>query len=1292
MGKERVLKITFAGLGLLGLFTIVQAATAVEPSAVVAAGCEEIVFAQRVPGHDHWYGNFGHYSDGHQGHYAPASTPNSLDYFKYAFGNGGRLCRLNLRTGKLTVLLDDPQGGIRDPDVHYDGQKILFSYRKGGTTVYHLYEIDTDGRNLRQLTDGPDNDIEPIYTPDGSIVFCSSRCHRFVPCWKTQVATLYRCNADGSGIRMLSNNAEQENTPWMLPDGRVLYMRWEYVDRNQLLYHHLWSINPDGTGVMVYFGNQYPGYVMIDAKPIPNSRKIVASFSPGHGLAEHAGYVTVVDPRRGPDDMEMARRISQATYRDPYPLAEDLFLVADAKGIHALNGDGKSELIYAPKEAGPRWQCHEPRPLRARKREPILPNRFVSEQPTGRLVLSDVYAGRNMTGVERGEIKKLLVLEQLPKPVNFSGGSEPLSVGGTFTLQRVLGTVPVEADGSASFEVPALRSLFFVALDENEMSVKRMQSFVTVQPGETTSCVGCHEQRTQSPHLRDAALLDALKRPTSRIEPYADLPDVLDFPRDIQPIFDRHCVACHNHDRTDGGVNLSGDRTPYYSTAYWTMFSKSLVVDGRNQYGNRPPRGIGTSASRLTAYLDESHYEVKLSDRERRAIRVWIDSGATYSGTYACLGSGMYPVDFPEETVINRCAECHKATKESYRNVKKDAFYFQFGRQEPPQPLLERIDDIILIRHLAYFQLGEAPLYQALCNLDRPAHSLFLRAPLAKSAGGLELCGKPVIQDTTDKDYREILARIEDASRQLQLGKRFDMPGFRPNRYYIRQMQLFGVLALNLPADAPIDPYATDQAYWRTCQGVPGDDQHAVALQEPEQANTLRLVQDSVLDPEALNFAKGTYGTCINGQTFQIEAMASFQGWQYATYFDARKRLCVARRQLPKGEWQRIAFDDYTIDHTDVHNVAVLGICPTDGTIHLSFDHHGSPLHYRVSRAAAATAPEKASWTAKLFGPVTAELVKGQRLTGVTYPAFFNAPDGRLLLSYRIGGSGNGKSCLACYDPKRGGWTTHGVYIGSEGEFQGSKTRNAYHNGFDYDSKGRLHTTWVWREGQDNGQWGLLNCHGLQHAFSEDHGLSWRNSNGKPIGATGKEPIQLDSPGLTVRQTRWRWGLMNQLTQTVDDRDRLHVVLWQNPPDAPAAAKDLNGWRYFHYWRDEAGRWHERQLPFFGRKPSIVADRANNLFVVFTKPANLEYHGVDPGGPLCIFTASAASDWTDWREVFRSEMSFVGEPRVDRHRWREDGVLSIYAQQTPSQAGKPSCLRVMDFQPAGGRSSKQASR
>jgi hypothetical protein len=414
-----------------------------------------------------------------------------------------------------------------------------------------------------------------------------------------------------------------------------------------------------------------------------------------------------------------------------------------------------------------------------------------------------------------------LVLEQLPKPANFSGGQEPLTIGGTFTLERVLGTVPVEPDGSACFEVPAVRSVFFVALDENDLAVKRMQSFLTVQPGETTACVGCHERRTQAPHARHALTLQAMRRPPSRIVPFLGLPDVFDFSRDIQPILDRHCVPCHNADRRDGGVDLCGDMTPLYTTSYWTMFTEALVSDGRNQLGNQPPRSIGSSASRLMTLIDGSHYKARLSERERTMLRLWIETGAIYPGTYAALGSGMYTVDFPHEVIRRRCASCHTAKKPSYRNVKEGALYYQFGRRDPPQPLLTSIQDIILIRHLAYFQPGESPLYQAYCNLSCPEKSLLLRAPLAARAGGLELCQVAVFAGTDDPDYRTVRAAIDAAAAQLAENKRFGMTGFVPNRFYIQEMQNFGILPRPLPPDFRPDVYAIDQAYWKSCRCGP---------------------------------------------------------------------------------------------------------------------------------------------------------------------------------------------------------------------------------------------------------------------------------------------------------------------------------------------------------------------------------------------------------------------------------------------------------------------------------------
>ena len=353
-------------------------------------GVREIVFAMRPRSKDpHWYANFGYYAD----------RDTRLPY-----GNGGKLCRLDLATGTVVTLLEDKEGTVRDPVVHYDAEKILFSYRKGGTSFHHLYEINLDGGHLRQLTDGPFDDIEPCYLPDGSIVFISNRCKRWVNCWLTQVANMHRCDADGRNIRQISANCEQDNTPWPLPDGRVLYQRWEYVDRSQVHYHHLWTVNPDGTAEMVYFGNLNPGTVMIDAKPIPQTNKVVAIFSAGHGQKDHDGAITVIDAHKGPDEQNFARPVvKENDYRDPWAFSEKLFLAARRKRIVLLDDAGHAEEVYRvnDEDAAAGLECHEPRPIVRRQRERVVPDRTNPQLETGTLVLMDVYKGRNMTGVQR---------------------------------------------------------------------------------------------------------------------------------------------------------------------------------------------------------------------------------------------------------------------------------------------------------------------------------------------------------------------------------------------------------------------------------------------------------------------------------------------------------------------------------------------------------------------------------------------------------------------------------------------------------------------------------------------------------------------------------------------------------------------------------------------------------------------------------------------------------------------------------------------------------------------------
>ncbi|TWU65104.1 PD40 domain-containing protein [Crateriforma conspicua] len=771
----------------------------------------EIVFAERSLNYDgHWYANFGYYAD---------------DRDRKAYGDLGRLAKLDVATGKVTILLDDPKGAVRDPVVHYDGQTIVFSYRPGDTDYYHLYEIQADGTGLRQLTDGPFDDIEPTWMPDDSLVFVSTRAKRWVNCWLTHVAVLYACDRNGQNIRQLSANIEHDNTPWPLNDGRILYQRWEYIDRSQVDYHHLWTMNPDGSGAMVFYGNQSPSTLMIDAKPIPGTDNVVSIFSPGHGRKEHAGAVYVVSPKRGPDQESSAIRITPEkdfNYRDPYPITRDLILCARTNKLLWIRSDGqKGELYQVDAERAEQsvW-VHEPRPLVPRQREPVIPSRVDASQATGRMFLSDVNQGRRMK-VGGKPITRLLVVESLPKPINYTGGMEPISYGGTFTLERLLGTVPVEADGSAFFEVPALRSLFFIAVDEDGDTVKRMQSFTNVMPGETTGCVGCHEHRTQSPDMIDTTQdYLAIGRPPSQIQPIKGVPDVFDFPRDIQPILDRHCVTCHCTERRDGGVILTGDHGPVYSHSYYMLTYLKQFVDGRNEAkSNLSPYSIGAVVSPLMQKLSGEHHGVMATESERKIVKYWIETGAPYPGTYAALASGMIGGyqenkqvhhtgrEWPEtvlaaSAIRRRCVSCHEKIPKDL----SDNSQISFWRPTWDEPNLGRT------RHIVF-------------NLTHPEKSLVLRAPLAKDAGGDGRCGdKPVFRSKDDPDYQAILSMIRAGHQDLQKRKRFDMPGFEPTWPYVREMKRFGVLPAEFQfgRDA-IDVYETDRAYWESLWYHPVD-------------------------------------------------------------------------------------------------------------------------------------------------------------------------------------------------------------------------------------------------------------------------------------------------------------------------------------------------------------------------------------------------------------------------------------------------------------------------------------
>jgi hypothetical protein len=400
-----------------------------------------------------------------------------------------------------------------------------------------------------------------------------------------------------------------------------------------------------------------------------------------------------------------------------------------------------------------------------------------------------------------------------------------------------------------------------VALDENNRSVKRMQSFLTVMPGEVNSCLGCHEERKKSPAAATGKLM-AAGRPPSRIEPAAGIPAVFDFTRDIQPILDRHCLPCHDARKRAGGVELTGDRNPLFSMAYYHLMSRMQVFVGGNLgKSSFPPRTLGDAISPLMWKLqgaDEdydladaftpdtrkwprlvkksvaSHQAVKLAPEELLKIRMWVNSGAVYAGTYAALGpsSGigwmcktytlinniedLKSVKAAAAVIERRCASCHakdRAVPTSPVDTLNTVFYSSDYAGYRDTDYLRPA-----IRTYSRFRVF---------NLTRPENSLMLLAPLAKAAGGLETCvattsaapdaAHAVFSDTRDPDYQALLAAIRDAAQRLDEITLFYKPGFIPNADWLREMKRFGILPGDLdPKKTPVDPYETEQRYWES--------------------------------------------------------------------------------------------------------------------------------------------------------------------------------------------------------------------------------------------------------------------------------------------------------------------------------------------------------------------------------------------------------------------------------------------------------------------------------------------
>jgi hypothetical protein len=487
---------------------------------------------------------------------------------------------------------------------------------------------------------------------------------------------------------------------------------------------------------------------------------------------------------------------------------------------------------------------------------------------------------------------------------------------------------------------------------------------------------------------------------------------------------------------------------------------------------------------------------------------------------------------------------------------------------------------------------------------------------------------------------------------------------------------------------------------------------------------TAQKISDTTVNSAALTFPyNSTYGDAINGLSFQQEAVMSHNGWQYVTYYNGNRRICLSRRQLPAGAWETIVFTDYSFTGTDAHDVVVMGICPNDGTIHLAYDHHGDTLHYRVSQAGAASNPESVTWSASLFGANRSYLEAGKTLTLVTYPRFFQTPDGNLKMAYRYGGSGAGDDMLVDYDGTTGTWSGGRMVINRQGTYTDdlgtSYDRCGYGNRWECDEEGNVHTTWCWRENATVGA-----NHDILYSYSTDGGWTWLNGSHSGIradlngtttqtlfqlirrrhadniigvltGNSGTDTlITLDSPGVTAVPLNRYYGLMNQQSQAIDPQGRIHTVMWHCTEETYAYARllgytDMGRWgpavarRYHHYWREHDGTWNHVELPpVAGSRPKLFIRENGDAFLIYQScrdPLALGLNIYFTNGDLTICAATAQSNWADWQVIHVETGLFINEMLGDYHRFKSEEILSVMVQQTPTSSGQSTPLRILDF-------------
>ncbi|MCL2709837.1 MAG: hypothetical protein FWE95_03055 [Planctomycetaceae bacterium] len=575
-------------------------------------------------------------------------------------------------------------GTLRDPDVSFDGKKIVFSMRNDmEADDYHIYDYDVATGAVRQLTFGLGfADVEPCYLPDGNILFGSTRCMQIVDCWWTEVINFYIMDPDGRFMRRVGFDQVHTNYPKVLPDGRVTYTRWDYNDRGQIFPQGLFVMNYDGTGQAEYYGNNswFPTTIA-HARGIPGSHKVIAIATGHHSLQK--GKLLMIDRTVGTQENQGAQLIApiretRAERIDAYGQEGDQFqypLAIDEENFIVTYhpGSGNFGLYYmdihnAKRELlawDPTTHCGQPVPLQPREVPTLRSSSIDYAQATGTYYVQDVYFGPGLEGVERGTIKELRVVGLQFRTAGIesngnngaSGGalvSTPVSIdNGTWDIKQVFGTVPVHPDGSALFEVPARTPIYFQLLNERGETVQTMRSWSTLQPGERQNCYGCHEDKgTTSLSIGGPVRPDALRGAPRKPVPMegVDPTSGFSFVQVIQPILDRNCTECHTGETSEHPFSLLDKSAPRragraFSESYLNLTkngkSNPIVnwLDVQSAPPMLPPNYAGAIKSQLITMFEdgnrsEAHKDVTITDLERRQLALWIDLLIPFTGSY----------------------------------------------------------------------------------------------------------------------------------------------------------------------------------------------------------------------------------------------------------------------------------------------------------------------------------------------------------------------------------------------------------------------------------------------------------------------------------------------------------------------------------------------------------------------------------------------------------------------------------------------------------------------------------